>query len=168
VSPTRKGVWVEGRASHEGRASSPLRSVVWLGQHSRGVSSSGRLKSLLIEWRRRLPSGCRRLLASTHTGPKWPFCSSRHRLRGNAFYQQASAVCSRAGRARPGNGRARAQVLTQMAVTKAKPPFFGLVQSSTSNNQLPNTQRPRINVGSASTSSPHKSRRAECRRCRSS
>jgi hypothetical protein len=35
-----------------------------------------------------------------------------------------------------------------MAVTKAKPPFFGLVQYSTSNNQHPNTQRPRINVGS--------------------
>jgi hypothetical protein len=112
--------------------------------------------------------GCRHLLASSHTGPKGPFCASRHRLRGNALYQQAAAVCSRAGRARPGNGRARAHVLTQMAVTKAKPALFGLVQSPTSNSQLPNTQRPRIDVGSISTSSPHKSRRVRCRRRRSS
>jgi hypothetical protein len=42
------------------------------------------------------------------------------------------------------------------------------LQSPTSNSQLPNTQRPRINVGSISTRSPHKSRRVRCRRRRSS
>jgi hypothetical protein len=86
--------------------------------------------------------GCRRLLASSHTGPKGPFCASRHRLRGNALYQQAASVCSRAGRARPGNGGARAHVLTQMAVTKAKPALFGLVQSPISNIQQPTPKHP--------------------------
>jgi hypothetical protein len=85
-------------------------------------------------------------------------------LRSNAFYQQAAAVCSRAGNPRRRDGRPRAHELTP--ATAGGPPCLflrrlasPLAASLQSIHPIPNAQRPRINVG-VSTILPHKSRRA--------